>query len=151
MRKMLFCLFGLYGIVLAGILFAGRTADLSVPLSEYFACRANVVPFQTLSRYIGFFLKRKDEESFLLAIRNIGGNFLLFMPMGFLLPALFSDMRKFGGVFRVIFLMVLSAEIMQGVLRVGVPDIDDLIVNLAGACVGFLFFGKIYSTEYRSI
>ena len=146
-KKILVCLFFLYGIVLAEILFVGREAELSVPLREYFVSRANLVPFRTIIRYVKFFLSRMDRESVLLAAWNLGGNFLLFMPMGFFLPVLLSSEKAFGRTFGLVFLTVFAAEVLQGVLRVGVPDVDDLVTNMAGACVGMLLSKKIQAVS----
>jgi glycopeptide antibiotics resistance protein len=151
MKKILSCLFLPYCVILAEILFVGRKPELSIPLREYFITHANVVPFRTIIRYAEFFLTRMDKESFFLALRNIGGNFLLFMPMGFFLSAFFSSEKRFGIVFLTVFLMVFTVEILQGIFRLGVPDVDDLIVNMMGACVGMLVSKKLKRTEYRSI
>ena len=148
MKKFLSYLFLIYCAILAEILFVGRKPELSIPLREYFISRANVVPFRTIMRYVNFFLTRMDKDSFFLALRNIGGNFLLFMPMGFFLPVFFSTERKFGIALPTVFLMVFAVEILQGVFRVGVPDIDDLIVNMMGAYIGMLVSKKLKRPEY---
>lgn len=139
MKKLLFCFFFLYCTILAEILFFGRTADLSIPVTEYFFLHANFRPFATILRYILFFLRRRDTESLFLALLNLGGNFTLFFPMGFFFPVLFPFVQK---RFAVIFSAVLLAEVLQGILRIGVPDIDDLIINMAGAWIGILWGKK---------
>ena len=138
MRKIFLGSFFLYCLLLAEILLMGRGANPSIPIKDYFALRANAIPLKTLIRYISFYAERRDLHSFLLAFSNIGGNFFLFLPMGFFLPVLFVSMRRSGRCFFVIFCLILAAELLQGVFRVGVPDIDDLIVNLLGAYIGFL-------------
>jgi glycopeptide antibiotics resistance protein len=77
-----------------------------------------------------------------LAFSNIGGNLILFLPMGFFLPALFAELRRSRLCLFVIFCLILAAELLQGVFRVGIPDIDDLTVNMLGAYVGFLLSKK---------
>lgn len=136
MRKFLTFAFLLYGAVLFRILFLGREAELSLSVPEYFFLYANGCPGRTLFRYLSFFLAKRDRESFFLAFFNIGGNFLLFLPMGFFLPALFFRMRKPGRALGAVFPAVVLAELFQGVLRIGVPDIDDLLLNLSGAYAG---------------
>lgn len=143
MRKILFCLFFLYCLIVSMILLFGRGACADISVKEYFLLYANILPFETLIRYSLFFIRQRDFYSFLLAFFNIGGNFLLFLPMGFFLPALFWRMRTMTNCFFVIFFAVFSAEILQGIFRVGVPDIDDLIVNLFGAYIGFLISKKL--------
>ena len=142
MRKIFFGLFFLYCMLLTEILLIGRKSDLLISVKDYFILRANVIPFQTLKRYILFFSVRRDFHSFLLAFSNIGGNFLLFLPMGFFLPVLFAKMRRRMRCFFVILGLVLTVELLQGVFRVGIPDVDDLNVNMLGAYIGYLLSKK---------
>ena len=136
MRKIFFGLFFAYCALLVWILLLSREADRSLGIAEYFAMHANVYPYRTLIRYISYFAARRDRESLLLLLTNIGGNFLLFLPMGLFLPVLFSGMRRYSRCMAVVFAAILSAELLQGVLRVGVPDIDDLTMNMMGALAG---------------
>ena len=147
MKKFLWGLFFLYCLFLAEILLIGREPNLLLSVKDYFVLQANVIPFKTLIRYASFFAARRDFESFLLAFFNIGGNFFLFLPMGFFLPALFVKTRTRGHCFFIIFCLILSAELLQGVFRVGIPDIDDLIVNLLGSYIGLLLSKKLFSDE----
>ena len=142
MKKILWCLFFTYCLLLAEILLVGREPNLLLSVKDYFVLNANVIPFKTLIRYASFFAARRDWESFLLAFYNIGGNFFLFFPMGFFLTVLFAKMRKRLLYLLFVFCLVLSAELLQGVFCAGVPDIDDLIVNLFGSYIGFLLSKK---------
>ena len=142
MRKIFFGLFFLYCMLLTEILLIGRKSDLLISVKDYFILRANVIPFKTLIRYISFFAARRDCKSFLLAFSNIGGNLFLFLPMGFFLPVLFPEMRRGRNCCSVIFCVILAAELLQGVLRVGIPDVDDLSINLLGAYIGYLLWKK---------
>ena len=144
-------LFSFYLTCVLLILFFCRKADLQTPIGEYFSLYANPKPLQTLIRYIRYVTIRKDMPSLLLAMTNIGGNFLLFLPMGFFLPCLFSALRRFANAFCAIAFMIFSSEVFQGVFRLGIPDADDFLMNLLGAAAGFLiaklfgFCGKLLS------
>ena len=61
---------------------------------------------------------------------------------------IFKNMRKVRFCFSVIFFTVFSVELLQGFFRVGILDIDDLAVNLAGARVGFGFFKATRKDDY---
>ena len=136
--KMLFVLtFSVYFFCVLLILFFCRKADLQTPIGEYFSLYANLKPLQTLMRYIRYVFIRKDAQSILLALTNIGGNLLLFLPMGFFLPWLFSELRRPNNAFFVIAFMIFSSEIFQGIFRIGVPDADDFLMNVLGAAAGF--------------
>lgn len=70
------------------------------------------------------------------AAANIGGNTALLAPLGFLLPLFW---RYFGRAARTIlfgFGVSLSIELIQ-LIAGGVTSVDDLILNTAGAALGF--------------
>ncbi|MEU1509812.1 VanZ family protein [Kitasatospora sp. NPDC005748] len=77
------------------------------------------------------------------ALRQVGGNVLLGVPFGLLLPVLWPRAR---GLFRVLIrtaaVMVL-VELVQGALITGRAfDIDDVILNTLGALLGYLVLGR---------
>ena len=75
---------------------------------------------------------------------NIFGNILLFMP----LPIILKTVLGIGRFSRILLLSVLlsfTIELLQYVLKLGVADIDDIILNTTGVIVGYLlipFFKK---------
>ena len=131
-------IFLLYVFVLSSVLFFCRTSDSEMPIKEYFFSYTNLEPLKTLTRYIRYAYVKKNAESFLLALINIGGNLILFLPMGFFLPCLFRNLRSTEHIFCVTAFIIFSSEIFQGIFRIGVPDIDDFLMNLSGAWIGFL-------------
>ncbi len=104
----------------------------------YVSRSVNLIPFHTIGEYI--FHVGRDTAYLSLAIRNIGGNLLLFLPMGFFLPALFPLLRKLWKVVLTVCATVLLAECLQLFLRRGIFDIDDLILNLTGAVFGYFIY-----------
>jgi VanZ family protein len=77
------------------------------------------------------------------AVRQVGGNVLLGMPFGVLLPVLAPKAR---GVLRVVVttgLVMVLVELAQGAVVQGRAfDIDDVIMNTVGALLGYLLFGR---------
>ncbi|HEX6573456.1 MAG TPA: VanZ family protein [Gemmatimonadaceae bacterium] len=75
-------------------------------------------------------------------VHNARGNFLLFFPLGFLLPLLWRRLR-FGQALLIAAGLSLSIEIAQylssawGSYRAA--DINDSILNVAGAAIGLFF------------
>lgn len=69
-------------------------------------------------------------------------NVILFIPLGFFLPILYKRYVKIGKVALTGFLISLSVEIFQ-MFDCGRSDINDLITNTAGACLGFLIYKLI--------
>lgn len=66
-------------------------------------------------------------------------NILMFMPLGFLLPLIWKTYRKFIKVLIFGFGMSFSIEILQ-LINSRVTDIDDLLMNSLGTCIGYLLF-----------
>lgn len=66
-------------------------------------------------------------------------NLLLFVPVGLLLPALFSRFQKRSRCVAFGFFFSLSVEIMQ-LFSFRATDIDDLLMNTLGTLTGFALF-----------
>lgn len=83
-------------------------------------------------------------------LQNIIGNIAIFIPFGFLMPLIWDKYRSLKNVFISAFIFSFSIELIQffehyfGTFRI--VDIDDIILNIAGACLGFCL---IYITEKR--
>ncbi|APT85723.1 hypothetical protein CAQU_12535 [Corynebacterium aquilae DSM 44791] len=72
------------------------------------------------------------------------GNVILFLPIGFLLALLWRGApRLLRSVTIAGFFGSLTIEIMQYIFRLGYSDIDDLILNTAGAALGGLAATKL--------
>lgn len=98
---------------------------------------ANFIPFKEIFRY--------DIGSSLF-IKNILGNMIMFIPMGiFIKKYLKLDNKKI--VILLLFIISMTIEVIQ--LIIGrVYDIDDVLLNIIGGFIGFLFadsFNKISS------
>ncbi len=92
---------------------------------------SNFVPFKTISNYV-FHSKNQN-----IAIRNIMGNLVLFMPFGFLVPVIVGRKFNFVSLITISFLCSLVLELIQLFSRIGSFDVDDLILNTLGALLGF--------------
>ena len=66
-------------------------------------------------------------------------NVVLFVPFGFFLPLLYKEYRNIRNVILTGFLFSLSVEIVQ-MFDWGATDINDLITNTAGVCLGYLAY-----------
>ena len=78
------------------------------------------------------------EDSFLASMGNAIK--FIFIPLGFALPVLFERIKSFLQVLILSFSISLLAETLQLVLRVGCFDVDDLLLNTIGGCVGYLVY-----------
>ncbi len=91
----------------------------------------NYVPFKTILNYIG------GNPTWVVATRNLEGNIIPFIPLGFFIPLLYNHPLTWKYVLVAAFLLSLALESTQVLLRAGVFDIDDIILNVLGAIVGY--------------
>jgi glycopeptide antibiotics resistance protein len=85
------------------------------------------------------------------AVRNIGGNIVLFIPFGFLVPLVRRKDTRFGKAIAFGFCASLVVEMSQLIISsiIGFTyrafDVDDLILNTIGVAVGYLLFSMLHS------
>jgi len=98
------------------------------------------IPFRT----IGGVLSRPDLS---VALVQIGGNLLLFLPLGYFLPLLFRRMRRPRNALIAVFAATLAVEVVQLLLSSAVFgfvyksfDVDDILLNLCGGLLGYALF-----------
>ena len=108
-----------------------RRGYYDVPMS------INIIPFKTMAMYM------KGEPTIKIAVRNMVGNIIFFMPFGFLVPMILKEINSYKKIIIVSFAFSLSLEIAQIMIRVGSFDIDDLILNTLGAVLGYVLLRKI--------
>lgn len=109
---------------------------------------ANFVPFKTIVPYLF------GDQGLIIAGVNLAGNVALLVPIGLLAPLVFRNSTwKKALVLSVT--TGLTIEIMQAVLRLGIFDIDDIILNALGVMVGYWTFAIlakwIRSRNYKNI
>lgn len=102
---------------------------------QYLDTRFNIIPFTTIFGYLKSFDSLYATRTIFY---NLLGNFVAFMPMAFFLPLLFPKQKKWKNFVLTIVFMVLGIELTQLITLSGSCDIDDLILNVSGAC---LFYG----------
>ena len=108
---------------------------------EYLRAFTNFVPFETISLYVSaLFSGRMNID---IPIKNLAGNLLMFLPLGFYLPYFAKKIMGIGKFILFSVAILLLIEAIQLLTMTGSFDIDDLILNLAGAIVGFFIFKKL--------
>lgn len=84
-----------------------------------------------------------DQPAFRDAVKQIGGNVLLGVPFGVLLPVVWPRARGLVRVTVVTAVVMVLVETAQGLLVEGRAfDIDDVILNTAGAILGYALLGR---------
>ena len=104
------------------------------PLLQY-----NLIPFKTLTD----FLVNRSTQSLEVLVYNLMGNIIVFMPLGFLICLTFYKRNTLVKTAGYSCLIILAAETLQLVTRLGVFDLDDVILNLIGCCMGYWAYGLL--------
>lgn len=100
----------------------------------------NLVPFHTIGNYWTVVKRMEFTPLFYHCVINLGGNIFLFIPIGYFLPRLWPSLRNFFFFLLTCTLSIVLVELLQLVTLLGSLDIDDLILNLFGMLLGYLFF-----------
>ncbi|MBO4404268.1 MAG: VanZ family protein [Treponema sp.] len=108
----------------------GHIGTLNFDCNRVFPPRLNLVPFVHLFDYYSGWKM------------NIIGNILMFIPVGIVLPACFKRLDSFLNTFLAGAMISLFIEISQLLFYERCSDVDDFIMNSAGAALGALaYFG----------
>ncbi|MBI5978599.1 VanZ family protein [Clostridium perfringens] len=95
---------------------------------------AQLVPFTTIKEFIF------EAPTYLIAIKNLVGNIIIFCPLGFLLPLISMKLNSWKKVILIIFLISFLIESIQLVTGLGFFDVDDLILNTLGGIIGYWIY-----------
>jgi glycopeptide antibiotics resistance protein len=99
-------------------------------------------PFATIRTQLAFGLRHSEA-------REVVGNVALFVPLGFLLPAAARACRRPWVALSAAAGLSVLIEAVQGLLPSHATDVDDVILNTAGAVLGFFAFSLISWTVRR--
>ena len=101
--------------------------------------RYNLYPFKTI---VDFALNTSHYTVEAIFI-NLAANIITFIPLGFFIPLLFKNFRKFKSMILLSITIILIIELNQFTLNVGVLDIDDVILNTLGCILGFITYNSV--------
>jgi len=93
----------------------------------------NFTPFKTIWPLLS------GRTNHLIAMVNLVGNIVPFMPVGFLAPFIYRRMTWHKSLVLAV-AIGLAMEIMEMVFRVGIFDIDDFTLNAFGVMMGYWVF-----------
>lgn len=98
----------------------------------------NFIPFKEMLRY---------KFGSRLFFKNVIGNLLMFVPFGFFTAYILREI-KLRWVLFITVIVSITIELTQ--TQIGrVFDIDDVILNLLGGCIGYFVFSFIYHLKAK--
>ena len=142
-KKVVATLFALYCVVLLYVLFLHITYRYefgAIGVNSYFSeehmSMINIVPFKTIFGYFQRLMNHTINTD--IVVRNLFVNLVLFLPMGMAVPVLFEKkINKFWKFLLFIVITTFAIEIIQFLTMRGTADIDDIILNSLGGCIGY--------------
>jgi glycopeptide antibiotics resistance protein len=148
-------------LLLLFVVYVASVASITiVPLPEFerdhfSSPHINLIPLGTTIKGIAnTFTDNQPMVVLINVATNFFGNLIMFMPLGFMLPLLNEKYINQKKIFKTAALCSLSIETIQllsmsfGIYRY--VDIDDIILNTAGAVVGYGIYKSVLKPAYAS-
>jgi len=131
-------IFYLFALVM--ILFLDRRGHIMTDLSllEYIKRSSNFVPFKTIITYFKAIFN--ESMNIDIPLKNLVGNFILFLPLGIYIPFFIKRINKVSIFLISMITLLLTIEVIQLVTTRGSFDIDDFILNMLGVLIGFIIW-----------
>ncbi|HZX38505.1 MAG TPA: VanZ family protein [Streptomyces sp.] len=123
------------------VVFSAVLARLTLAPSHASAdiAAANLRPGSSLRQYA-------EDYTFLAACKQVGGNLLLGVPFGVLLPVFVPRSMRMVRVIVLTVVVMALVELAQGAVVEGRAfDVDDVILNTTGALLGYLLLGRRFA------
>ena len=141
-------LFSIYVAWMLWLLFGQRMMELGSPAAAG-GYNLNLIPFKTLKMY--FDMVQNTESAYLLrhAFINLAGNVVVFIPLGYFLPQLWSRLRSVIKTGLLSLALIVVVEIIQYITGLGSCDIDDLILNMIGVLIGYPAWKMIVKLRHK--
>ena len=108
----------------------------------------NLVPFRTIRNYIHSI---SHGDIVTIAIRNLAGNLLMFLPLGIYLPVIWKKCRRIMTTLLISLAVLIGIELIQFMTLLGSLDIDDLILNLFGILIGYGLWNGVKFIRYFNL
>lgn len=136
-KRILWALFCLYCAVMLWLLFGREEATGDLSHWEQMQIRINLTPFHTISKQLRRLWRFHEPWAVRHSVINLGGNVVLFVPLGIFLPLLYKPLRRLWRVMLVTALIIVLVEVGQVLTLLGRCDVDDVILNVLGAAIGY--------------
>ncbi|MCD7708579.1 MAG: VanZ family protein [Clostridiales bacterium] len=102
--------------------------------------RMNLTLFREIKRFITY----RDILGRKTVMINLAGNVIAFLPFGILWPIVRDYKTNWFFTTLTAFALSLAAELLQLIFKIGSFDVDDLLLNTAGAVVGYLICAAVH-------
>ena len=143
--KIIWWLYIVLLFVFVVVKFKGSFYELSDRVNTYSmqgSINYNLILFRSMSTQIEYITQW-------WALKNLLGNIIPFILFGFLLPITYKKFSSTISVFFTGLASILLIEIFQFLTKLGIFDVDDIILNMIGIVCGYVIFLVIYRLFVR--
>lgn len=146
-------LFLYYSIIMLLLLLCRQGPDINAADFSYrnwVADQIHLIPMETCSRFWRILTQPENyipgmgedayQAAWLHAAKNLAGNVVLFIPLGFFPPLLWDRCRRLWKTGALAAATMVIVEFTQVLTLRGQCDIDDVILNTLGAAIGYGIF-----------
>lgn len=130
-----------YAVIMAYLLFIHGRLGYSGTFSEYTEEHLKLIPFETIVFYTRRLIQGKTSPW--VALSNLLGNIVLFIPLGVILPFYIQTVRKWYKTAVLTAAIIFVVETVQLLMMLGTFDVDDIILNTLGAVIGYALFTSV--------
>ena len=141
-RKLFQAGFAFYIILMLWLLFIRWR---SIEITDYWsqlAGRVNLIPFSSVGSMLRNLWHHPYPSVWRQVVYNVGGNIVMFVPLGFFLRVLFPKCRRFLRCMGTVAVIMTVVELVQLFSLRGFCEIDDVMLNILGAAIGWLIVKK---------
>ena len=138
-------LFILYGLLMLWLLFGQRlSVDIPGTYWERLRDNVNLTPFLTIKKFINTATITTNPYLVRHSFINLVGNVVMFIPLGFFPPYFWDKLQHFTHCMLWSTGCIVTIELIQLFTLLGSCDVDDLILNMVGATIGYGLYRLLY-------
>ena len=138
-----------YGALMIYLLFfRNRTATDGLTYWEQVNRNYNLTIWHTIGNFWDILVRREyymgkwEADVYYnharIAIINLVGNVVMFVPLGVFIPTIWTHLQRLWKVMPIGFGCILAVEICQLFTLRGKCDVDDLLLNMLGIALGYI-------------
>ncbi len=137
-RKLLCAGFACYILLMLWLLFIRHRGAAMEDYWSQLPERVNLVPFSSMGSMLRALWYNPYPNVLWIVVYNIGGNICMFVPLGLFLRMLFPKCRSFLRCMAAVAVIMTTVELCQLFTLRGFCEVDDVMLNLLGAAIGWL-------------
>lgn len=108
--------------------------------------RYNIEPFKEILRFIKYY----DQVGLKAVFVNVVGNVAVFVPFGYFVGIFEKEPKVMWKGIALALAFSVSIELIQLVAKVGICDVDDVILNTLGGAIGIILYRIIYALAAKN-